>query len=70
MTMQKVYKTETVVSVTEIDAPTPEQALKFVRASEGMPSAPTFTEMERRSARFGLDPEIGKKKDSSESPAA
>lgn len=55
----KVYKSETVVSVTEIEAQTDEQALKYARVSEGMPNSPEYKEVERRGVRFSLSPDIG-----------
>ena len=58
----KVYRRETVISEAEIDAQTPEQALKFVRASVGMSHFPTFTETSRRDNGFSLSPDIGKRK--------
>lgn len=60
--MVKVYRMETVVSEAEIDAQTPEQTLKFVRASIGMSHFPEFKEMDRRDRGFSLSADIGKRK--------
>lgn len=53
--MVKIYKTETVVSVAEIDSPTPEQALKYAKAVEGMQHAPGYLVIGTRSTRFSLN---------------
>jgi hypothetical protein len=50
----KIYKHETITSVAEIEAPSEEQALRFVRASVGMPNGPAFTELSRSNARVSL----------------
>lgn len=60
--MVKVYRRETVISEAEIDAQTPEQALKFVRASVGMSHFPEFKETERRDGGYSLSPDIRKRK--------
>lgn len=61
--MVKVYRRETVISEAEIDSPTPEQALRFVRAATGMAHMPAFTEVERRDSGFSLSKDIGKRKE-------
>lgn len=66
--MVKVYRRETVISEAEVDAPTPEQALRFVRASVGMPHMPEFTVTERRDNGFSLSPDIGKRKEKVDGP--
>ena len=68
LSMVKIYKTETVVSVAEVEAPTPEKALKFARASEGMPSEPVYAETERRNMRLSLSSEIGKRTQGDDKP--
>lgn len=58
----KVYRSETVVSVAEIEAPTEDAALKFARAAEGMPNPPEYKEIERRGVRLSLSEDIGTRK--------
>lgn len=64
--MVTIYRRETVISKAEVDAQTPEQALKFVRASVGMSHFPKFTETERRDGGYSLSPDIGKRKGTAE----
>lgn len=52
--MVKVYRTETVVSVAEVEALSDQQALKVARATEGLQSMPQYQEIERRSVRLSL----------------
>lgn len=60
--MVTVYRSETVISKTEIDAPTPEQALKVARALEGMSTQPEYTEIKRQGLRISLSEDIGTRK--------
>lgn len=66
--MVKVYRRETVISEAEIDAPTPEQAIRFVRAAVGMSHMPEFKEVERRDNGFSLSSDIGKRKEKDVTP--
>jgi hypothetical protein len=50
-----IYRHETVTSVTEIEAESPEQALKYARVADGMPNGPEFGEYERRNKRYSLE---------------
>lgn len=57
----KVYKHETVTSVTEIEAESAEHALKFARVAQGTASAPEYTEVARRPQAMSLSETIERK---------
>lgn len=69
--MVKVYRRETVVSECEVDAQTPEQALRFVRASVGTSHFPQeWKPVSTRDGGYSLSADIGKrsKKEEAEGP--
>lgn len=66
MALIEVFKSETVISSALIEAPSPEQALKYARVVSGMPNEPQYTEVSRRSPRLSLSPDINKREKSAE----
>lgn len=64
----KVYKRETVISVAEVEVASEAQAVKYVRAVEGTPSAVQFSEQTRNTTGISLSPEIGKRAAKTDTP--
>jgi len=54
--MITVYRSETVITKTQIDAPDEKAALKFARAADAMPSGrPEYEPHATRSVRFSVE---------------
>lgn len=55
--MVTIYRSETVITKTEIPVDDAKQAIKFARAADGMPNRPEYEPHASRSVRFSdVDP--------------